>query len=207
MKNGKTHEHRITRRIPAIGCVTTLAMAFTLALPLAAHAQSLTPPSVPPGLEVDAPNQPFLLGHGVGTQNYECQPVGPLGRVDWVLFTPQANLFDDHSDQLITHFASPNPDEPNVVRVSWQDSRDTSAVWARAVAVATVNRNAIPWVKLLVVGRQDGPTGGATLSRTTFIQRVDTEGGLAPTTGCEVLSDVGHRAFIPYTAEYFFYRQ
>jgi hypothetical protein len=30
---------------------------------------------------------------------------------------------------------------------------------------------------------------------------------LAPATGCEVLSDVGRKAFVPYTADYFFYRQ
>jgi hypothetical protein len=208
MKNDKAHEHNTTRRIPGIGCVTALAMAFTLSLPHAAHAQSVTPPAVPPGLEVDPPNQAFLVGHATGTQNYECQPVSPLGRVDWVLFTPQATLFDDQAGQLITHFFSPNPDEPlRVVRATWQDSRDTSAVWARGVASATVNPNAITWVKLEVVGKEDGPTGGAALSGTTFIQRVNTDGGLAPTTGCEVLSDVGKRAFMPYTADYFFYRQ
>jgi Protein of unknown function (DUF3455) len=207
MKNCKTNEYQITRSILRIACVTTLGMAFTFALPPAAHAQTVTPPPVPAGLEVDAPNQAFLLVRGVGTQNYACQPTGPLGHVDWVLFTPQATLFDDQAQQLITHFFSPNPDEPDVLgRVTWQDSRDTSTVWARAIASATVDPSAIPWVKLQVVGRRAGPTGGHALSDTTFIQRVNTEGGLAPTTGCDVLSDVGHKAFVPYKADYFFYK-
>jgi hypothetical protein len=115
-------------------------------------------------------------------------------------------LFSDLDEQLITHFSSPNPDEGGVVRVSWQDSRDTSAIWARAVAAATVNQTAIPWVKLQVVGAKAGPTGGDTLSVATFLQRVNTVGGLAPKTGCDALTDVGHKAFIPYTADYFFYR-
>jgi hypothetical protein len=51
-----------------------------------------------------------------------------------------------------------------------------------------------------------GPTGGATLTQTTFIQRLNTKGGLAPATGCDVLNDVGRRAFIPYTADYFFFK-
>jgi hypothetical protein len=111
MKNCKTREHQITRSIPRIACVASVAMAFTLALPQTARAQTVTPPPVPPGLEVPAPSEAILLGRGVGTQNYECQPTSPLGRVGWVLFTPQATLFDDDGGQLITHFSSPNPDE------------------------------------------------------------------------------------------------
>ena len=205
MKNCQTRE-QITRSIPRIACVASIAMALTLALPQTARAQTVTPPPVPPGLEVLAPSEAFLLGRGVGTQNYECQPTSPLGRVGWVLFTPQATLFDDDGRQLITHFSSPNPEEGRLVRVSWQDSRDTSTVWAKAIASATVDPNAIPWVKLEIVGARPGPTGGDALTGTTFLQRLNTRGGLAPATGCDVLSDVGHKAFIPYTADYFFYK-
>jgi hypothetical protein len=206
MKNCKTSEHQITRRILRIVSVTTFGIAFAFALPQPAHAQSVTPPPVPPGLEVQPPSQPFLLGRGVGTQNYVCQPAGPLGRVNWVLFTPQATLFDDQREQLITHFFSPNPDEGGIVRVTWQDSRDTSTVWARAIASATVDSNAIAWLLLQAVGTQPGPSGGDTLSETTFIQRLNTRGGLAPATGCDSLPDVGHKQFVPYTADYFFYK-
>jgi Protein of unknown function (DUF3455) len=207
MTNANMRKQRIARRLLRVCSATALGMAFTFALPLAAHAQSVTPPTVPPGLEVPAPNQAFLLGRGVGTQNYECQPTGPFGQVGWVLFTPQATLFDDQGEQLTTHFFSPNPVDGNVVRVTWEDSRDTSTVWARLSASATVDPNAIAWLKLEVVGARVGPTGGDTLSRTTFIQRVNTRGGLAPATGCDDLPDVGHKAFIPYTADYFFYKR
>jgi hypothetical protein len=46
-------------------------------------------------------------------------------------------------------------------------------------------------------GTQAGPTGGNTLTRTTFIQRVNTVGGSAPSTGCAVSTDVGSKAFVP----------
>jgi hypothetical protein len=68
MENCKRNESKITRGIPRIACVTALGMAFTFGLPLAARAQSVTPPPVPPGLEVPAPNHAFLLGRGVGTE-------------------------------------------------------------------------------------------------------------------------------------------
>ena len=86
---------------------------------------------MPANIEVAAPDVAFLLGRGFGTQNYECQPVRSLGRVNWVLFTPQATLFGARDEQLITHFFSPNPFEDGIVRATWQDSRDTSTVGQR----------------------------------------------------------------------------
>jgi len=206
MNDDNTTKQQITRALTRIGCITVLGMAFALTLPSTAHAQIVIPP-VPPGLEVPAGNEAFILAHGVGTQNYACQPAASLGQVAWTLFTPEATLFTDQGEQLITHFSSPNPSEGGIVRVSWQDSQDTSAVWAKATAVATVDPSAIAAVRLEVVGRQVGPNGGNTLFGTTFIQRLNTKGGLAPSTGCDLLTDVGHRAFISYTAEYVFYRQ
>jgi Protein of unknown function (DUF3455) len=211
MKNCNTKTQQATRSILRLACVTTLGMAFTIALPQAAHAQIVIPP-VPTNIEVPADNTAFLLGHGVGTQNYMCQPSPTIGRVAWTLFTPQATLFSDQGEQLTTHFFSPNPspDDPvrsGTVRVTWEDSRDTSTVWARAIASSTVTPGAIPWLLLQVVGTQAGPTGGDTLSETTFIQRLNTQGGLAPSTDCNLPTDLGNKAFVPYTADYFFYKK
>jgi hypothetical protein len=206
MKNCNTDRTRITRKIVLIAGVPALAMAFTLALPQAADAQTVTPPPVPADIQVPAGNQAFLLGRGVGTQNYVCVPSPSIGHVNWTLFTPQATLLSDLGEQLITHFSSPNPDEGGIVRVTWEDSQDTSTVWARATGLATVSPTAIPWVRLEVVGRAVGPTGGNTLFGTTFIQRVNTVGGVAPPTGCDLPTDLGHKAFVPYTADYFFFK-
>jgi hypothetical protein len=207
MNYGNTVTLAITRGILRVAGGTALGMVLTFALPITAHAQTVTPPVVPAGLDVEAGNEPFLVGHAVGTQNYVCQPTGPFGRVGWVLFTPEATLFGERSDQLITHFFSPNPDEDGrVVRATWESSLDTSMVWAKAIASAMVDSTAIPWVLLQAVGTQEGPTGGTTLSITTFVQRVHTEGGLPPATDCQQLTDVGRKAFSPYTADYFFYR-
>jgi Protein of unknown function (DUF3455) len=56
-----------------------------------------------------------------------------------------------------------------------------------------------------MAGVQEGPTGGDTLTAVTFIQRLNTAGGVAPSTGCSMSTDVGAKAFVPYTADYFFY--
>ena len=85
-------------------------------------------------------------------------------------------------------------------------------MWASATAAAThstdpdfVADGAVAWLLLTVVGAQDGPSGDDTLSETTFIQRLNTSGGVAPSSGCSALEDVGKQAFVPYTADYFFY--
>ena len=209
MKEDQTQKQQTRRRTRLIACVSALGVGVTLALPHAVDAQTVSPPSVPPGLEVPAGNVAFLLGRGVGTQNYECQPADAIGHVAWVLFTPEATLFSDQQDQLTTHFFSPSPEEGVVVRATWQDSRDTSIVWAKAVATADdpTGSGAIAWVKLQTAGTQVGPTGGTTLSNTTFVQRVHTVGGSAPATGCALPTDIGRRAFVPYTADYFFYKK
>jgi hypothetical protein len=185
---------------------------------------------VPANLEVPDGNTAFLVGHGVGTQNYIClpcpNPATPTTMCPdasgfaWILFTPEATLFNDKDRQIITHFFSPNPFETNtnpgvlaagMIRVTWQHSRDTSTVWAFATPATTstdpafVAPGAIPWLLLEVVGAQEGPTGGDRLTVTTFIQRLNTSEGVAPSTGCASSTDVGAKAFVPYTADYFFY--
>lgn len=207
MKTYITQRQQTARGVRRLACITALGIALAFALPGAAHAQVPTPPPVPDDLLVQPPNQLFLVGRGVGTQNYECQPSPTIGQVAWTLFTPQATLFNERGEQIITHFFSPNPDEAGTpVRVTWEDSRDTSTVWAKLVASASVTPGAIAWLKLQVVGTRVGPTGGDAFSGTTFIQRLSTVGGLAPSTGCDLPTDIGHKAFIPYRADYFFYR-
>ena len=232
MKNRNAAEHRMTRRMIPIACATALAAAFIFSSPHPAHAGQIAVPSnLPPSLVVDSPNHPFLLGKATGTQNYFCTT-----RVDaagnfildaagnttfaWKLFTPEATLFsDDPKDpkQLITHFFSPNPDEVNTdaftdfhpIRATWQSSQDTSAVWARTVVAGDavdVTPGAVAWLKLTAVGRRDGLDGGDVLAKTSFVQRVNTSGGVAPPADtCDSLQEVGRQAFRPYTADYIFY--
>lgn len=187
--------------------VTALAAVVTLAWSSPAHAAT-RPPRVPGTLEVEAGNRPFLIGHAIGSQNYICLPSG--GGFAWTLFGPQATLFNDDEDQIITHFLSANPDEAGLPRATWQHSRDTSAVWAMMTAQSAdpnyVAPGAIPWFLLKVVGRDEGPDGGRRLTPTTFIQRVNTAGGVAPATGCAVPADIGKKALVPYAADYVFYR-
>jgi hypothetical protein len=181
-------------------------------MPQAAHAERITPPAVPDNLKVAEGSKAFLVGHATGTQNYICLPSGT--GFAYQLFTPEATLFTDHFKQLITHFFSvnPNPADNGAIRATWQHSRDSSIVWAKVALDGAstdqrfVQLGAVAWLLLDVVGTQEGPAGGDTLTVTTQVQRLNTSGGVAPPTGCSVSTDVGKKAFVPYTADYFFYR-
>jgi uncharacterized protein DUF3455 len=178
----------------------------------------VTPPQVPEDIKVTEEGViPFLVGHADGTQNYVCKPSG--AGFAYILFTPEATLFNGHDKQLITHYFSPNPEEANtdprvdgnlMIRATWQHL-DTSTIWAKVhqnpTGVAIVDKDSIAWLLLDVVGHLDGPTGGTTLSQTRFVQRVNTIGGNPPSTGCASLADVGKEAFVHYKADYFFWKK
>jgi hypothetical protein len=210
MKNrSNDHIDHAARGSSLVAGAAALAIALTAALQQPVNAEGSTVPDVPAAIQVPAGNRLFLVGHAVGTQNYVCLPSG--GSFRWTLFTPQATLFDDEGRQITTHFFSPNPEESGTVRAAWQHSRDTSTFWGRAIASSSdpnfVAPGAIPWLLIQRAGVQEGPTGGDRLTQTTFVQRLNTTGGAAPAAGCATATDVGLTAFVPYTADYFFYRQ
>ncbi len=219
VKHYDASSNQAARHVLPIVCAAALAAVFAVLLPQPAYAARITSPPVPPDLQVPAGNKPFLVGHALGTQNYVCTPSAssPSG-VAYVLVTPEATLFSNDGGEVITHFFSPNPNplDPNTnpavmadgaIRATWRHTRDTSTIWAKLnpKGSVVVKQDAIAWLLLKVVGAEDGPTGGDELTKTTFIQRLNTTGGLAPSTGCAFSTDVGNQAFVPYTADYFFY--
>lgn len=184
-----------------------LAVTIALTVPGLSHADRVDAPAVPAGIQVPAGNKAILVGHAVGTQNYICLPAN--AGFAWTLSTPQATLFNDSGRQIITHYFSPNPMENGTLRVTWQHSSDTSAVWAQALPPSSdpafVAPSAIPWLLLRVVGARHSSTDSDTLAAATYVHRVNTAGGVAPSAGCTVATEVGSRAFVPYTADYIFY--
>ncbi|MDQ4131995.1 MAG: DUF3455 domain-containing protein [Actinomycetota bacterium] len=133
----------------------------------------------------------YLVGHARGYQFYTCQV--QANGYGWVLQTPWAGLVDDSGRYVARHYAGP----------TWA-ARDNSAVVAAPVASAPApSGDAIPWL-LLQGTSTSGPSGG-TFSGTTYIQRINTTGGLAPTSGCDA-AHVGATAAVYYTADYYFYR-
>ena len=175
-------------------------LVLALALPGAASAQYGGPidvPAVPSNLNVEEGNIPYLQTRAYGTQDYFCQSNGT-----WKLYGPQATLYPGNVPfQIATHFLSPNPEEQGMPRATWQHSHDGSAVWAAKIEEAPA-AGAIAWLLLKKVGTIEGTIGGGLLAETTFIQRVNTLGGVAPDVPCAPNAI----ALVPYETDYIFYR-
>ncbi len=182
--------------------------------PLACRrAQTLTVPPMPADIHVPDGHTAFLKASAVGTQNYVCLP--SASGMAWKFQGPQAALFitlrwitGEIQQQVAAHFLSPSAMEPGApARATWRSSLDSSAVWAKKIAEsndsAFVADGAIPWLLLETAGVRSVPAGEAMLTRTTFVQRVNTTGGAMPSAAC---TEAGGIQFVPYTADYIFYR-
>src|SRR5580704_10776592 len=156
-------------------------LAPLLSLPLAAQ-------QVPPQLQPPANEQLLLQLHAKGDQVYTCKE-GATAFL-WELKAPDAQLFDKDDKPFGKHFAGP----------SWQ-ANDGSKVTGKAVGNApSPDANSIPWLLVTVVSHD----GSGVLSNVTSIQRINTKGGKAPTSGCDA-TQADKELRVPYTADYRFY--
>ena len=156
-----------------------------------AHAAPAVP-DVPATIAVQDGHKPYLLGHASGVQIYTCLTLP--GGYAWSPATPRADLRDDSGVVIVRHFAGP----------SWQ-AKDGSLVRASRVDGVTVDPTAIQWL-LLKAGTPTAGPDGDRLTATTYIQRINTTGGLTPpTTDCNPAS-AGSTREIPYTADYLFWK-
>jgi hypothetical protein len=150
---------------------------------------ALTPPAVSAPLQPPAGSTLALRLHAEGAQVYVCKASMPAGTFAWTLKAPDAKLFDASGAQVGTHFGGP----------TWQSSVDGSAVIGAKVADAPV-AGTIPWLLL----KAQANAGNGVFSRITSVQRVDTVGGLTPSSGCDASAD-GTEQPVTYSANYYFY--
>ena len=207
-------------------CMTALTLVLLAGLraPAALAFGGVTPPPTPPAITPPAGNVAYLVGHASGTQGYVCLPSGD--GASWTVNTsrPQATLFTtlfgSFSQQILTHFLSPdtNPNQyaPSPVPFgspTWQSSIDSSVIWGNKTGSINAGTDpscptsgAIACLLLQVIGSQNGPSYPfGILTKATYVQRLNTAGGSAPGTGCAVSTDVGSQTLVPYTADYYFY--
>jgi hypothetical protein len=154
------------------------------------------PAVVPAAIAPAADQALYRVFPAEGVQIYRCT-ASPTGTFSWVFESPDALLlantdWDDDGERRIVghHYAGP----------TWE-YKDHSTVVGAKVAGATVDATAIPW--LLLTATAHG--GSGLFSSISSIQRLNTTGGLAPTSGCDATT-VGTMARVPYTAVYFMYR-
>ena len=171
-------------------CAALLCAGLWLALasvPVAQASDDNCAPDLPTPLcdEVQAPagNKVAFHAYALGVQIYK------WNGASWDFVAPSATLYADanYQGKVGTHYAGP----------TWESNSGSNVV-ARRLTGCSPDSTAIDWLRLQAVST-DGP---GIFSHVTYIQRVNTVGGNAPTTPGAAVGDV---ARVPYTAEYFFY--
>jgi hypothetical protein len=112
------------------------------------------------------------------------------GQFTWTLKAPDAQLADLKGKPFGKHFAGP----------TWQANDGSSVTGMRVAKVDSSDAESIPWLLLNVSSHQ----GNGMLSRAKTIQRINTKGGKAPSTGCAA-GQLNQEVRVHYTADYNFY--
>jgi hypothetical protein len=146
--------------------------------------------AVPAALKPADNERAVFTWYAVGSQIYECRADGK-GAWAWVFVAPEADLFNQKDEKVGTHGAGPH-------WTALDGSRTVGTVKARANGERAAD---IPL--LLLTARSSGGTGR--MAAVTSVQRLNTEGGNAPATGCASPLDAGKRIKEGYTADYVFF--
>jgi hypothetical protein len=165
-----------------------LGSLFAVSSVISVRAQ-VSPPQVPDILKVPDGHTVILKALGKGVQIYECKATAAdPGKFDWSFTTPEADLTNEKGEKIGKHYRGP----------TWE-ANDGSKVVGEKKAEAP-RPGAIPWLLLEAKSKE----GTGKFARVTYIQRVDTEGGVAPGCGCDQ-AHVKTEVRVPYSANYYFY--
>lgn len=142
---------------------------------------------VPAQLAVPGGNQLAFALEAEGVQVYACTANGAA--FGWAFQAPEATL-SEAKRAAGTHYAGP----------TWEATDGSKVVGAKLEGV-TRDPTAIPWLLM----RAASHAGSGRMGEVTFVQRVRTTGGNAPSGGCDAAHS-GAVARVPYRALYCFYR-
>ena len=165
------------------------AVAACFMVPMAAMAQMM---DVPEAVRVPAGSKPAMTAVGVGELTYECKAkAADAMAFEWVFVGPMAKLMDAQTQKEVgKYYGGP----------TWE-SMDGSKVTGKQVAVAPGMAGSIP----LQLVKAEPAMGTGAMTGVTYIQRLNTKGGVAPADPCGAAT-AGMKKNVPYQADYVFYK-
>ena len=150
------------------------------------------PTGVPAALQAPAGQEPFLQVHATGVQIYECAAKADApDAFAWQFRGPEASLTDAAGKTVGRHFAGP----------SWASNDGATVVGQVSASAPAPDKGDIPWLLLSIKSRE----GQGLLAQTASVQRLDTEGGIAPPAPCAA-GNAHQTERVGYTATYVFWR-
>jgi hypothetical protein len=171
----------------ALGLAACASTATSTSTPSKANATKAT--ELPAAIATPSDQKPAFTWHAVGVQIYECK-LNDKGMPAWAFVAPEADLTNDKDQKVGTHGAGP----------FWMANDGSKIVGAVKGRAPAANAQDIPWLLLAV----QSSTGNGKMSSIKSVQRINTEGGQAPDSGCSVQADVGKRSQQGYTSDYVF---
>ena len=145
---------------------------------------------VPEPLRVPAGHKMSMKAVGVGELTYECRAkASDATAYEWVFVGPVAKLMDGSNKEIGKYYAGP----------TWE-AMDGSKVTGKQVAIAPAAPGNIP----MQLVKAEPATGAGAMSGVTYIQRMNTKGGVAPAEPCAAAS-VGAKRQVAYQADYLFF--
>ena len=175
---------------------TTLAATAAIALSacasnMAAPAMPFSQASLPAAVQVPAGHRVTMETVGVGQITYDCRAKKDMAGHEWVFVGPDAQLMDRMGNKVGKYYGPP---------ATWE-SNDGSKLTGAQVAVAPAAAGSIP----LQLVKANPAMGMGAMQGVTYIQRVATQGGIAPAMLCDA-SKAGTKQIVNYQADYIFWK-
>lgn len=145
--------------------------------------------SLPEPIRVPAGHAQSMWTVGKGEITYACKMKPDQSGHAWTFMAPVASLWDDKKMEVGKYYAGP----------TWE-AADGSKVMGKQLAVSPGGDGNIPLQ--LVQANPQGSMGA--MSKVSYIQRLNTQGGVAPKAPCAA-DNAGAEMKVAYQADYVFY--
>ena len=153
---------------------------------------SFSQDALPAAVKVPGGHKVAMETVGVGQITYECRAkAAAAGEYEWFFVGPSAVLNDRGGRAVGKYYGPP---------ATWESS-DGSKLTATQLAVAPAGTGNIP----LQLVKANPAMGSGAMMGVTYIQRVATQGGVAPSAVCEK-AGVGQKQTVKYQADYIFWK-
>ena len=177
----------------ALAVCTTAALAACASQPMgSAMMKPYNQAMLPATVQVPAGHRVALETVGAGDITYECRAKANMaGQYEWVFAGPDAKLLDRGGKQVGRYYGPP---------ATWE-AADGSKITGTQLAVAPGAAGSIP----LQLVKANPAMGMGAMNGITYVQRVDTRGGVAPAMPCGA-ANLGAKQVVKYQADYIFYK-
>ena len=171
-----------------------LLTSSSLLISLIACGTAMKAPMVDPAITVPNGHQLVMSALGSGDLTYECKAKAAMpDTFEWSFVGPVAGLTDKNGIAVGKYYGGP----------TWE-SNDGSRVTGKQLAVVPGNPGSIP-LQLVKTNGGTGTGAMGAMSDISYIQRLNTVGGIAPTDNCSN-DNLGAKKMVKYQADYLFYK-